>query len=253
MLPLSTLSRREMNIPIVGRIYHVVDRTTGEVVKVGSTIRSLRARFNHSDYKTKYKNHFLSDVKILVSNDLDPYNPEDPYCPFLWHLVASEHLEMIRANTFRNHNLSNKQSPLDQKLFGFFGARDLSVLGGKIGGRKNVLSGHLKSISSKGGQAAGLINGRLNGLILARLKKGVCDPKIASKGGQLGGPVSGRIAVSTGQLASLRTPQHQSAAARVSNHIRWHINRNTVNPKCSLCNERKNNGSSVCNTDVSNG
>jgi hypothetical protein len=38
-----------MNTPIVGRIYHVVDKTTQEVVKVGSTIRTLEKRFKERE------------------------------------------------------------------------------------------------------------------------------------------------------------------------------------------------------------
>jgi hypothetical protein len=36
---------------MIGRIYHVVDKTTGQVVKVGSTIRTLEKRWNFYDKK----------------------------------------------------------------------------------------------------------------------------------------------------------------------------------------------------------
>src|ERR1700733_3072673 len=135
-----------MNTLVVGRIYHVVDKATGEVIKVGSTIRRLDQRFNQTDYKRKYPNHFLKEFKVIQSSDVDWYDPKDPYCPFLWHLVASEHIEMVKANTFRGGPLSNQFSPLDQKSSSKFGVSHFGSIGGKIGGRIHVASGHLACI-----------------------------------------------------------------------------------------------------------
>ena len=227
-----------MNTQITGRIYHVVDKSTNKVIKVGSTTRLLSQRFRQSDYKNKYTNHFLAEVKTFKSSDLDWYDPKDSSCPFLWHLVCAEHIEMLKMDTYRKGPLSNFFSPIDQKVFSKFGLSELSSLGGKIGGRTNVNSGHLKSISSKGGSAGGPSNGKKNGLVLAQQGRGICAAGMASKGGKVGGPKAGRIAVDSGQLNSLRTFEHQSKASQSSNHIRWHLNRNIINPSCRLCKEQ---------------
>jgi hypothetical protein len=110
-----------MNTPIVGRIYDIVDKTTGEIVKVGSTIRSLKKRFSYPDYRTKYVNHFIREFKTIQSSDADWYEQGNPFCPFLWHLVASEHIRMLEAGTYRKDRFSNKWSPLNQKYHGFDG------------------------------------------------------------------------------------------------------------------------------------
>jgi hypothetical protein len=226
-----------MNIKVVGRIYHVVDKTTNQVIKVGSTIRRLDQRFNQADYKKKYINHFLLEAKIIESTETDWYDPKDSDCPFIWHLIASEHIEMAKMGTYRTSPLSNFFSPIDQKYFSKFGLSELSSLGGKIGGRTNVETGHLKSISSKGGLAGGASNGHKNGLVLAQEKRGVCAPGMSAKGGRVGGPKAGRIAVESGQLDSLRTFEHQSKAGQSANHNRWHVKRNIINPNCKLCKE----------------
>jgi hypothetical protein len=57
-LALDELVNIKRKILMIGRIYHVVDKTTGQVVKVGSTILTLDRRFN-SVYRKKYNNHFF--------------------------------------------------------------------------------------------------------------------------------------------------------------------------------------------------
>jgi len=32
-----------------------------------------------------------------------------------------------------------------------------------------------------------------------------------------------------------RTPQERTEGSRAANHLRWHVNRGTINPRCSLC------------------
>lgn len=216
---------------MIGRIYHVVDRATNQTVKVGSTIRTLEERWKTYD-KEKFSNHYLELVKEIQNNDFDYYDPNDANCPFLWHLLASEHLEMIKCGTYQNGPLSNKLSPLVQKYIGF-DAVEASKLGGRIGGLlsrdtkigihspnfnrsstgrksglKNVKSGHLKSISSLGGKASGPISGKRNaesGWMLKVQKMGL------GKGGKIGGPKG--------------------------MHTRWHVNRNVVSPNCKYCSE----------------
>jgi hypothetical protein len=233
-----------MNTPITGRIYHIVDKLTGRAIKVGSTTRRIEQRFGQSDYRKKYTHHKIVEVKQIQSTDLDWYDPKDAYCPFLWHLVASEHIEMLRVGSYRSTPLSNMISPLLQKYRSKFGLSEFSSQGGRKGGRSNVVSGHLRSISSKGGKSGDGVAKRRNGLDLLKQKRGVFAPGIASLGGLIGGPKAGRIAVESGQLARLRTSEHQSIASKTANHNRWHVKRNIKNPECKLC-QGINNGTDV--------
>lgn len=134
------------NVPKIGRIYHVVDKTTGEVVKVGSTIRPICKRWNTYN-KNKYNNHFLKEVRIIKSSEFDLYDKNDPYCPFLWHLVAAEHLEILRMGTFNKGSLSNKISPLTQKASGFDGSV-AGRIGGTAAGITNTASGRVRTMWS---------------------------------------------------------------------------------------------------------
>ncbi len=215
---------------MIGIVYHVVHKDTGRVVKVGSTIRSLKVRFRQPDYKNRYKNYFLKEVKRIESNDLDVYDPEDSFCPFLWHLAAAEHVEMVRQNTYRIGVLSNQFSPLWQKCIGFDAAEASKVAGslgakisvekklgihsadfdrvssGRKGGLANVESGHLQKISSLGGKACGPVVGKRNaesGWMKKVQQMGL------GKGGKIGGPKG--------------------------MHTRWHTNRGIVSSNCKFC------------------
>lgn len=224
-----------MNIPIIGRIYHVVNKTTSQIVKVGSTIRALEKRW--SFYPKNYSNHFLRLVKEIVSSDLDWYDPKNSGCPFLWHLVAAEHLEAVRMETFNNGPLSNKISPLLQKYTGF-DSSSFAKAGGEVGGiktrdkklgihnpkfnktvaarkggLKSVESGHLQSVSSKGGLACGAL--------MEKEKKGIFSPdydRVAA--GRKYGKISGKIGGPKGM------------------HTRWHVNRGLVSNQCKYCTQQ---------------
>ena len=100
---------------------------------------------------------------------------------------------------------------------------------GLIQGRKNLESGLLASIWSIGGAASG---------------RSKSPKKMAAHAAN--GERFGRWSVESGHLAALRTPEHQSKAGRAggkiggiaANHLRWHINRNIINPSCKLCKEQ---------------
>lgn len=218
------------NTKMTGYVYHVMDKMNGEVVKVGSTTRPVEERWKEYN-KTRYFNHFILEVRVLESSELDWYEPGNSDSPFLWHLIAIEHIEMLKQGTFRKGNLSNKISPLVQKSVGFDGLKMASI-GGKIagklsvenktgihspsfdrkangylGGIKNVESGHLQRISSAGGKASGAIQGRKNaesGRMREVQKMGL------GLGGKIGGPKG--------------------------MHTRWHVRRGIVSPTCKLCN-----------------
>jgi hypothetical protein len=217
----------------IGIVYHVVDKTTGEVVKVGSTTNSLKRRFSYSDYTQKYTNHFLREAKIIRSSDLDYYDREDPFCPFLWHLVASEHMEILKQNTFRKNKFSNRISPLDQKYFGFdpfvYGAE-----GGRIGGRRNVESGHWATLRTPeiimmGAKAAGAVAVKTGQIYRIRTKEACYR----------GGVTQGNKAKESGQWGEVKN---------LGLHTRWHVKGSTAkngraveakpNPRCTLCSEQ---------------
>jgi hypothetical protein len=206
---------KNMNTPITGRIYHVVDKATGEVVKVGSTIRTLEVRQREYN-KTKYYNHCLIEAKNIQSSELDWYEKGNAYCPFLWHLVAAEHMEMIRVRTYRTGLLSNKQSPITQKYLGI----DYNI--GPFYRDKEEHSATCRKL--------GLVYGKIRG------------------------KTAGKLAVITGQLERARAtvspeqraeqlkiartfinPEKQILRGVVLCHSRWHLGRGKKSSSCSLC------------------
>jgi hypothetical protein len=210
-----------INTRKVGTVYHVVDKNTGEVVKVGSTVCSLTKRW-YGYNKQKYNTHLLLAYKILVSDDLDWYEPRNSDCPFVWHLIASEHMEMLRANTFRKGLLSNQQSPLDQKVFGF-DALDVASQAGRAGGKVRSLSKILSCTA----------RGKHN--ITSGLLSSICKQ---------GGYIQGRRAAQSGQIAAVGKKQGRINASEIGRmemlgklamHNRWHVKRGLVSPICKLC------------------
>lgn len=90
------------------------------------------------------------------------------------------------------------------------------------GGRKNAETpGRMAAIGRIGGRVGGRIGGRKNADIPGRMAAMA--------------RIGGRKAVTSGHLASLRTPEHQAQAGRIANHLRWHVTRGLKNPKCALC------------------
>jgi hypothetical protein len=97
-----------------------------------------------------------------------------------------------------------------------------------------------------GGRAAAAVNKARGTSVYSR--------EIQLKGASAGGKVSGRMRVEDGTLARNRTrkhqckalasaiardPKHQSRAARIGNHKRYHVRRSITNPHCDLCRKRK--------------
>ncbi len=93
--------------------------------------------------------------------------------------------------------------------------------GGKIGGRRNVESGQLASITGMGGKIGGRTQGRRNA-------------------------ENGHLAA----LTASRTHEELSAAGRFggyktaekgylirAGHIRWHVKRGIIGPSCALCSD----------------
>ena len=132
---------------------------------------------------------------------------------------------------------------------------------GRIQGRANVKTGHIQALGRVYGPVYGRINGRITGRKLKEQGRGIFGrtPEQHSKDSQK----AGRVALESGHLARMRalpqtkvaqrqagrklkedgkgifTPGMQAVAgrigSRVTNHIRWHLNRGIVNSNCMLC------------------
>lgn len=102
-------------------------------------------------------------------------------------------------------------------------------INGTVQGRQNVITGHMQRLASIGGTIAGITNA-VNGVLVERAR------------------ISGQVAVKSGRLAKLRTPEHQAKAGRVQGlinaknglfyknaHVRWHVKRGIVKAECTLC------------------
>jgi hypothetical protein len=242
-----------MNTLITGRIYHVIDKTTGEVVKVGSTIASLKKRW-WAYNKDKYSNHFLKEIRTIESTDLDWYETGNRLSPFMWHLVAAEHLEMLKMNTFKKNILSNKQSPLDQKCFGF-DPQIGGTYGGPVSGAnafKNKTGVHAPGMAAYGNSCLTTEDRIRGGKVSAakitfEQRSKACYKRNALYGNPAtkescakGGQVVGRANVENGHLAyarSFMTEESMKRSGHLLGHRRWHVSRGIVSPSCIICQE----------------
>jgi hypothetical protein len=95
---------------------------------------------------------------------------------------------------------------------------------GRIGGRKNAENKTgICGLSKEERQVAGRKGGSSN----AENKTGWCAPGIAAKAGFIGGPRSVEMEVGI----------HDPEWVGYGLHVRWHVNRGKVNPKCHWCYE----------------
>jgi hypothetical protein len=99
------------------------------------------------------------------------------------------------------------------------------IRNGHTQGLKGVASGHLDAVRPKDQGLKNVESGHMQRL---------ATPESRSKGGIIQGPIAGRIAVSSGQLLSIAP-----SGGRMACHLRWHVNRGIVNPKCELCTKPK--------------
>ena len=228
------------NTPKIGRVYHVVDKTTGEVVKVGSTTQTLKKRFSGQNYKGKYVNHFLVEVHRIESSEYDQYEKGNPFCPFLWHLIASEHLEILRARTLRKGVMSNHQSPLDQKFFGFDGSlygragndaltKEMRSRGGKTTGKRNADSGFMASLGRNTSHEVRVRNSSKGGR--KRVESGFFSREHQMNIARSGGLVSGRNNANSGHCARI---------AGLGGHTRWHVKKGVISSSCAICKGNQN-------------
>lgn len=125
---------------------------------------------------------------------------------------------------------------LGQGLFGMTPEQRqaASKLGGEICGKKNAENGHMEKICtaevrSKGGKTQGRKN--VESGHWARL----CSSGI---GGKVGGARTQELHPELYREIGRRTaekPGHMARIGKAGSHILWHVNRNIVNPACSLC------------------
>jgi hypothetical protein len=60
-------------------------------------------------------------------------------------------------------------------------------------------------------------------------------PEEKSDNARLGGQIAGRIAADTGRVHTMRTHEGSVLGGRTASHVRWHIKRHIINPRCDLC------------------
>lgn len=87
----------------------------------------------------------------------------------------------------------------------------------RISGRKAVESGQLRAICAKGGSVGGRINARN---LVAWCKNN------GQPWGKIQGPILARDAVESGRIFKI---------GKHGLHVRWHVQRNIINPKCQEC------------------
>ncbi len=187
-----------------GRIYEVfIDNKS---VKVGSTILSLARR------RVKgYTKQFGPGVELRLIREISrpaEYSDSD----FNFYLKACEAMDIARRKTYVDDGGLNKISPLIQALghpmleaeMGKLG----SSLGGRLGGRKNVESGHIQALARKMVESGRLAEIRNSPRTKEAQRKAgrkavesgqlarACTFEVRSK--------SGRKAVETGQLTKVR-------------------------------------------------
>jgi hypothetical protein len=103
--------------------------------------------------------------------------------------------------------------------------------GGRIGGRTNAESGHMRSIglkqtsipehqamAARAGRNGGRISGGKNAQEMLKQKRGIFSPGAAARGGKAAGLKNAE----NGHLDTLR-------------HNRWHVKRSIISPTCELC------------------
>jgi hypothetical protein len=239
-------------VPIIGIVYKAVDLATGKVIKVGSTIKSLKDRSRDKCYK--------GCVLSLIRQD----EYEDSNYGVLL-LRIRETLEISKNKTWHRDGCGGRNilNPINVWLSKLDDFEMRSYAGTKGGSKAFELHGNPATAegSSKGGQVAGLNN---------------VESGWAKILGDTYGHARGKKEVENGHLASLRTTEHQSYAGRkggvraaevnaktgwlqklgntyglenirktpyavkmkglaMGRHVRWHVNRSKPNADCPLC------------------
>lgn len=214
------------NIPVIGRIYHVVQKDTGRIIKVGSTIQLLHKRAGQRDYRKTYSDCFLREAFTIESSTADDNwfglagitDPKKAFAPFLWNLIIAEHLEMLRMKTYKipDEPRSNQQFPIFQKLCGFDGA-DVASIGGRLANHITNDEAHRADPNYLESRArAGRTSGAKNiatGQIQALGRKNVETGWIQALGRKIG-----RKNAETGHLDSIRPKDGRGARRAMELH-----------------------------------
>jgi hypothetical protein len=124
--------------------------------------------------------------------------------------------------------------------------REVCVKGGLAGGKAAFASGALARNSALAGQK-NLESGWAAELGRRAVESGqlrnVTTPESCAKGGRIGGIIAGQIAIQSGRLMQMCVlggrkhigTGHLNKIGRRGVHVRWHTNRDVVNPNCNLC------------------
>jgi hypothetical protein len=129
--------------------------------------------------------------------------------------VESGHIKILIAQGFKNVESGHIQALGKNPKY-----REDKRRGGRTSGRLAVTSGHLDRIRSL---PQSILARKITGQMLGRIY----------------GQINGRKNVENGQLAGVRTLEGSSKGGKIgsytTNHKRWHVAREIVNPNCSLC------------------
>ena len=231
---------------MIGVVYKAIDTLTGCVVKIGSTIKTLKRRsadkcyndcllipirtdeYEDSDFGTLHlriretqeitKNQTWHEMGYGGRNILNPIR--------VW--ISGVDIQELRSFAGKKGGLKTFE------LHGNPGTKEGSTLGGTVTGEKNVKSGwakelgktyggrvcshladfrtteHQISAGKKGGEAASIVNDKSGW---------------SKKLGSIYGPENGR-----------KIPQEaRRRGSRRATHNRWHVRRNIISDSCSLC------------------
>jgi predicted GIY-YIG superfamily endonuclease len=218
-------------------VYLAINQTDGKKY-VGYTKKKLSVR------KARHESDARNGSNFYFHNALRKHGSRH----FKWYVIAwpetieeAEAFEIAHIRFYRQigepllnstnggEGVTNLPEESRQRM------REGASIGGRIGGRKSVESGHWDRIRTpehqrKGGLAAGRRNvqsGHVEWMASLPQTKAA-----QSRNGKL----QGRKAVESGRLASVRTPETCAKGGRIACHQRWHVSRNITKSDCILCN-----------------
>lgn len=123
--------------------------------------------------------------------------------------------DKVRAG--RAQGLKNARVPGFLSRIGRLGSREDKVRAGRLGGKVAVESGRLALLRTTEHQ----------------IEAGKAAGALAVRSGQIQELV--RRNAENGHLERITTRESCSKGGQMTNHLRWHVKRDRVNPRCLLC------------------
>lgn len=134
-----------------GIVYQVKEKLTGKVVKIGSTVQTLKKRESGYCRENKY---FKLNYELVHFRTVEHDDPDF----FMFYLRAVENLEIVRQHTWLEEGGLNQVAPLAQLLFSAARHAEWGRMGGKVASVTNKRRGNLEAFYKAGGRAQGRIN-----------------------------------------------------------------------------------------------